>query len=73
MGHSKKMGPTAFGGRPTWHESRTFYTCTDITFVDASQFNPASVPCFNATDSENDVPPPTTTGTPTNLPDHGED
>ncbi|RKU46372.1 hypothetical protein DL546_003426 [Coniochaeta pulveracea] len=52
-------------------ENQTFYACTDITYVDAADFNSADVPCFNATTDE-DVPAPTSTGTPTNLPGHGD-
>ncbi|KAL2126824.1 hypothetical protein VTI74DRAFT_176 [Chaetomium olivicolor] len=54
-------------------ENQTFYACADITFVAASSFNQASIPCFNATDDK-DVPAPTATGLPTgtNLPGHGE-
>jgi hypothetical protein len=40
--------------------------------VAAASFDPDSVPCFNAT-SPDDVPAPTGTGTPTNLPGHGAD
>ncbi|KAJ4288233.1 hypothetical protein N0V88_007422 [Collariella sp. IMI 366227] len=55
-------------------ENQTFYACADITFVVADTFNPATVPCFNATDDVNDVPAPTATGLPTGtaLPGHGE-
>jgi hypothetical protein len=53
-------------------ENQTFYACADITFVAAASFDPDSVPCFNAT-SPDDVPAPTATGTPTNLPGHGDD
>ncbi|AEO62968.1 uncharacterized protein THITE_2107797 [Thermothielavioides terrestris NRRL 8126] len=53
-------------------ENQTFYACADITFVAASAFNPASVPCFNATEQV-EVPAPTATGViPTDLPGHGE-
>lgn len=52
-------------------ENQTFYACADITYVAAAGFNKADVPCFNATDDE-DVPAPTATGTPTDLPGHGD-
>ncbi|KAK4099565.1 hypothetical protein N658DRAFT_161244 [Parathielavia hyrcaniae] len=52
-------------------ENQTFYACADVTFVAESAFNHADIPCFNAT-SDEDVPAPTATGTPTNLPGHGE-
>jgi hypothetical protein len=51
-------------------ENQTFYACADITYVAAANFNSADILCFNATDDE-DVPAPTATGTPTNLPGHG--
>lgn len=54
-------------------ENQTFYACADITYVPASAFDQDDVPCFNATDTENDVPAPTKTGTPTGLPGHGDD
>lgn len=53
-------------------ENQTFYACADITYVAAADFNPADVPCFNATDDQ-DVPAPTGTGIPSNLPGHGAD
>ncbi|KAK4239393.1 hypothetical protein C8A03DRAFT_43000 [Achaetomium macrosporum] len=53
-------------------ENQTFYACADITYVTAASFNQADVPCFNATE-DIDVPAPTTTGTPTNLPGHGDE
>jgi hypothetical protein len=52
-------------------ENQTFYACADITYVRAAEFNAADVPCFNAT-SDQDVPAPTATGSPTNLPGHGD-
>ncbi|KAK4189125.1 hypothetical protein QBC35DRAFT_381054 [Podospora australis] len=54
-------------------ENQTFYACADIVYVPASAFDNDDVPCFNATDSENDVPAPTATGKPTGLPGHGDD
>jgi hypothetical protein len=51
-------------------ENQTFYACADITYV--ADFNPASIPCFNSTVPE-DVPAPTSTGIPTNLPGHGDE
>jgi len=50
-------------------ENQTFYACADITYV--RDFNAADVPCFNAT-SDEDVPAPTATGVPTDLPGHGD-
>jgi len=50
-------------------QNQTFYACADITYVPASEINQADVPCFNATDP-NDVPAPTGTGIPDNLPGH---
>ncbi|KAH8887286.1 hypothetical protein GQ53DRAFT_750077 [Thozetella sp. PMI_491] len=38
--------------------NETFYACADITYVQASTFNSATVPCFNATEK----PDHTTTG-----------
>ncbi len=52
-------------------ENQTFYACADITFVTSEGYNFADIPCFNATDP-NDVPAPTATGSPTNVPGHGE-
>ncbi|KAB5563152.1 hypothetical protein GE09DRAFT_1056865 [Coniochaeta sp. 2T2.1] len=52
-------------------ENQTFYACADITYVRASDFNMADIPCFNAT-SDEDVPAPTTTGIPDDLPGHGD-
>ena len=52
-------------------QKQIFYACADIVYVNPESFNNANVPCFNATDPV-DVPAPTTTGTPTNLPGHGE-
>ncbi|KAH8908899.1 hypothetical protein BR93DRAFT_966925 [Coniochaeta sp. PMI_546] len=52
-------------------ENQTFYACADITYVSAANFNQADIPCFNATEDV-DVPAPTTTGTPTGLPGHGD-
>ncbi|KAK4114591.1 hypothetical protein N656DRAFT_705614 [Canariomyces notabilis] len=51
-------------------ENQTFYACADITYV--TDFNPANIPCFNSTVPE-DVPAPTSTGIPTNLPGHGDE
>ncbi|KAK4669869.1 uncharacterized protein QC763_206780 [Podospora pseudopauciseta] len=53
-------------------ENQTFYACADIQYVRAADFPQDTIPCFNATDSENDVPAPTATGLPTNLPGHGD-
>ncbi|KAL1836603.1 hypothetical protein VTJ49DRAFT_4892 [Mycothermus thermophilus] len=53
-------------------ENQTFYACADITFVAADAMKGARIPCFNATDDE-DVPAPTTTGIPTDLPGHGDE
>ncbi|KAK5654909.1 hypothetical protein OQA88_6665 [Cercophora sp. LCS_1] len=52
-------------------ENQTFYACADITYVAAENFNLAQIPCFNAT-SPDDVPAPTGTGIPDNLPGHGD-
>ncbi|KAK4464788.1 hypothetical protein QBC42DRAFT_317617 [Cladorrhinum samala] len=57
-------------------ENQTFYACADITYVlqDTWQaLHGDKIPCFNASDSENNVPAPTATGIPTNLPGHGDD
>lgn len=62
------MRYTADFDRP---ENQTFYACADVVFVPAAAFNPADVPCFNASDPV-DVPAPTVTGEPTGLPGHGE-
>ena len=53
-------------------ENQTFYACTDITYVRSADFDASAVPCFNATEDV-DVPAPTSTGTPTDLPGHGDD
>ncbi|KAH6641085.1 hypothetical protein F5144DRAFT_506062 [Chaetomium tenue] len=63
-----QMRYTADFDRP---ENQTFYACADVVFVPATAFNPADVPCFNASDPV-DVPAPTVTGEPTGLPGHGE-
>ncbi|KAK3297354.1 uncharacterized protein B0H64DRAFT_391991 [Chaetomium fimeti] len=64
-----QMRYTADFDRP---ENQTFYACADVVLVPAAAFNPADVPCFNASDPI-DVPAPTATGAPTGLPGHGED
>ena len=52
--------------------NQTFYACADITYVSAAEVDFDDIPCFNAT-SPTDVPAPTTTGIPTNLPGHDDD
>ncbi|KAK3995011.1 hypothetical protein QBC44DRAFT_348490 [Cladorrhinum sp. PSN332] len=57
-------------------ENQTFYACADITYILADEWEILlgdKIPCFNASDSVNDVPAPTGTGIPTNLPGHGDD
>ncbi|KAH6850632.1 hypothetical protein B0I37DRAFT_444626 [Chaetomium sp. MPI-CAGE-AT-0009] len=64
-----QMRYTADFDRP---ENQTFYACADVVLVPAATFNPADVPCFNASDPV-DVPAPTVTGEPTGLPGHGDE
>ncbi|KAK4226543.1 hypothetical protein QBC38DRAFT_480372 [Podospora fimiseda] len=56
-------------------QNQTFYACADITYVLAEEWESLlgdTIPCFNATDSV-DVPAPSETGIPTDLPGHGDD
>lgn len=63
-----QMQYTADFDRP---ENQTFYACTDITYVRADAFSAAQIPCFNATSDVN-VPAPSGTGIPDDLPGHGD-
>ncbi|KAM7197125.1 hypothetical protein V8F33_005784 [Rhypophila sp. PSN 637] len=53
-------------------ENQTFYACADIIYVLPENFD-IPIPCFNATNSTHDIPAPTATGIPTELPGHGDD
>ncbi|KAM7187502.1 hypothetical protein V8F20_010951 [Naviculisporaceae sp. PSN 640] len=53
-------------------ENQTFYACADIVYVLDDDFD-IPIPCFNATNSTHNIPAPTATGIPTDLPGHGDD